>query len=229
MKMPNPGSPGNMPNAMESMPHMPKNVMLGMLLSMGVMIIVLMYREQVGYYLNYIFQYIDFDGKYPVTTLIIAGLIMTTLSSVIRSIMTDPLKMAKTQHVQKEFNLEMRKARMENNLFKLKKLTEQQPKMMAASMSSSQDQMKIMPVTMIIVIPIYSWVWFFIGGDSVNTVINVPWATVNLMHSYVLPAWILIYTLISIPIGQLVNKIIRFILLKRRIDEMEKEGRKASV
>lgn len=218
-----------MPNAMEGMPQMPKNAMLGMLLSMGVMIIVLMYREQVGHYLNYVFQYIDFGGKYPVMTLMIAGLLMTTLSSVIRSLMTDPLKMAKTQHVQKEFNLEMRKARVENNLFKLKKLTEQQPKMMAASMSSSQDQMKIMPVTMIIVIPIYAWVWYFIGAGAIDTVINVPWADVNLLQSYVLPAWILIYTLISVPIGQLVNKIIRFFLLKRRIDELEGEGLKAAV
>lgn len=218
-----------MSNTMEGMPQMPKNAMLGMLLSMGVMIIVLMYREQVGYYLNYVFQYIDFGGKYPVMTLMIAGLLMTTLSSVIRSLMTDPLKMAKTQHVQKEFNLEMRKARVENNLFKLKKLTEQQPKMMAASMSSSQDQMKIMPVTMIIVIPIYAWVWFFIGAGAIDTVINVPWADVNLLQSYVLPAWILIYTLISLPIGQLVSKIIRFFLLKRRIDELEGEGLKAAV
>ncbi|MDN5357903.1 MAG: hypothetical protein PWR17_1072 [Candidatus Methanomethylophilaceae archaeon] len=213
-----------MPNTMENMPQMPKNDMLGMLLSMGVMIIVMMYRAQVGYYLNYAFQYIDFGGKYPVMTLMIAGLLMTTLSTIIRSLMTDPLKMAKTQHVQKEFNLEMRKARMENNLFKLKKLTEQQPQMMAASMSSSQDQMKIMPMTMIIVIPIYAWVWFFIGTGAIDPVINVPWASVNLLHSYVLPAWILIYTLISIPIGQLVNKIIRFFLLKRRIGELEDEG-----
>lgn len=218
-----------MPNAMENMPQMPKKAMMGMFVSMGVMMVILAFRDDVGYYLNFIFKYIDFGGQYPVTTLIIAGLIMTTLSSVIRSLMTDPLKMAKTQHVQKEFNLEMRKARMENNLFKLKKLTDQQPQMMAASMGSSQDQMKIMPVTMLIVIPIYTWVWFF-TGSGIDTIINVPWATVDLTANIlIMPVWILIYTLISIPIGQLVNKIIRYVLLKRRITELNNEAQKAAV
>ncbi len=229
--MANPGSPsamkGQMSSSMENAPQMPKNTMLGMLFAMGIMFIIMIYREQVGSYLNVVFQYIGFDGKYPVSTLILAGLIMTSLSSIIRSVMSDPIKMAKNQHIQKEFNQEMRTARLENNLYKTKKLTEQQPKIMAASMSASQDQMKVMPVTMLIVIPIYAWVFYFINNTAAvagTTMINVPWSLVDLMSSFVLPSWILIYTLISIPIGQLVNKTVRNILLKKRLAELEEES-----
>lgn len=227
--MANPGSPESMKNSMEGMPPMSKTTLLGMLFTLGLMFVLLRFRAEVGKYLNYVFQYVDFGGLYPVTTLILMGLIMTSLSSIIRSLLTDPLKMARSQHIQKEFNAEMRKARMENNLYKLKKLGEQQPQMMAASMESSQDQMKIMPLTMVIVIPIYTWVWYFIENTAVSTIINVPWAVVNLTQSFVLPVWILIYTLISIPIGQLINKIIRYLLLSRRLAELDAEERQATV
>ena len=228
--MANPGSPSSMKSqmnsSMENTPQMPKNTMLGMLFAMGIMFIIMIYREQVGMYLNVVFKYIGFQGEFPVSTLIIAGLIMTSLSSIIRSVMSDPIKMAKNQHIQKEFNQEMRTARLENNLYKTKKLTEQQPKIMAASMSASQDQMKVMPVTMLIVIPIYAWVFYFINvtaREAGNILINVPWSVVDLTSSFILPSWILIYTLISIPIGQLVNKTVRHFLLKKRLAELEEE------
>lgn len=222
--MTNPGNRGQAGSQMENMPQMPKNTMIGMLLSLGLMFVILMYREEVGRYLNFVFQYIGFDGQFPVLTLIIAGLIMTTLSSVIRTLLTDPIKMAKSQHLQKEFNRELREARLENNLYKIKKLTDQQPAMMSKSMESSQEQMKIMPVTMIIVIPIYAWVFYFIGHVAGTTLINVPWAAgVDLIQSMVLPQWILIYTLISIPIGQLMSKVVRYVLLKRRVAGLDGE------
>ena len=232
--MANPGSPGamkgQMSSSMEGAPQMPKNTMLGMLFAMGIMFIIMIYREQVGSYLHFVFQYIGFDGKYPVSTLILAGLIMTSASSIVRSIMSDPIKMAKNQHIQKQFNQEMRTARLENNLYKTKKLTEQQPKIMAASMSASQDQMKVMPVTMLIVIPIYAWVFYFLNNHVADTLINVPWSQgVELLSSFVLPSWILIYTLISIPIGQLVNKTVRHLLLKKRLAELEEEEPSAAV
>lgn len=222
--MTNPGNRGKANSPAENMPQMPKNTMIGMLLTLVLMFVVLMYREQVGKYLNFIFKYIGFDGQYPVLTLIMAGMIMTTVSSILRSALTDPIKMAKSQHLQKEFNREMREARLENNLYKIKKLTDQQPMMMSKSMESSQEQMKIMPVTMIVVMPIYAWVLYFLTNHVPNTLINVPWASgVDLLSTMVLPSWILIYTLISIPIGQLMGKIVRYILLKRRISEFDDE------
>ncbi len=218
---------GPAPPDMSEMPQMPKGVLMGMLISMAVMLLVVSFRDQVGAALNFVFEpLIGFGGQYPVPTLMIAGLIMIGLSTVLRTFMTDAISMAKNQQIQSDFNREMRQARIDNNLYKMKKLSEQQPKMMAASMESSTSQMKIMPVTMIVITPIYAWVYYFLDvSDTVtNTIINVPWSPVDLLGVTVLPHWILVYTLISIPIGQLLNKVIKYYIFKKRLAEIEMEG-----
>lgn len=203
---------------------MQKGTMIGLLAVFVILIVVMQFRMQIGEILNIVFQVIDFNGEWPVFTLIIAGLIMITLSTVIRSFLTDPIAQARNQQMQSDFNKELRQARLENNLFKMKKLQDQQPAMMAKSMESSTQMMKIMPVTMIVVIPIYAWVWYFLQETVPDplTVINLPWGSVDIMGTMLmfLPIWIVVYTLISMPIGQLENRIMRFIFLRKRLDEL---------
>lgn len=202
---------------------MPKGTMFGMFAVLIIMMVVMMARDQIGEALNYVFKYIDFGGQYPVLTIVLAGLIMITLSTVARALLTDPIAQAKSQHLQSEFNAEMRKARLENNLYKLKKLQEMQPQMMQASMEQSTKMMKVMPITMIFVIPIYAWIYYFVtftmGGATSAVIINMPWGLVNLMDLVMgfMPIWIVIYTLISLPIGQLENKLINYIMFKKRL------------
>ena len=141
--------------------------------------------------------------------------------------------------MQSDFNKEFRQARIENNLFKMKKLQEQQPKMMAMSMEASTQQMKVMPITMLFIIPVYAWVWYFLvpegtyfNGDLVsNLIVNMPWGTLDLntMLMGFFPAWIIIYTMVSLPIGQIENRLIRFILLKKRLNVLDREVQKAEV
>jgi uncharacterized membrane protein (DUF106 family) len=144
---------------------------------------------------------------------------------VIRGFITDPIEQAKVQQEQSGFNAELRQARIENNLFKLKKLQEQQPQMMGKSMKMSTDQMKIMPVTMVIILPVYAWVYYFISYtvDPVDLYINMPWGILNLANSVMgfMPYWIVIYTMISLPIGQLENRFVRYYLLKKRLKELD--------
>ncbi len=207
----------------QNMQPMPRGTMIGMLGVLVIMMVVMIWKVQIGEALNHVFKYIDFDGKYPVLTLMIAGLIMITLSTVIRSFLSDPISQAKTQHIQSEFNTEMRNARIENNLYKLKKLQEIQPQMMQASMEQSTSMMKLMPVTMLFVIPIYAWIFYFVtytmSGDTTPLMINMPWGAANLMDNMMgfMPQWIVIYTLISLPIGQFENKLINFYLFKKRL------------
>lgn len=226
--MPNPGSPKAMQQAQQSIPNvMPKGTMIGMFGTMIIMMVVMMFRSQIGEILNVVFQFIDFGGKYPVLTLVIVGLIMITLSTLIRSFMTDFVSQARNQSIQSEFNKEMRQARTENNLFKLKNLQEEQPKMMAASMETSTSMMKTMPLTMLIIIPIYAWVWFFLEttvGDGTGIVsINIPWAYgYNVMSSlWFMPSWIVIYTMISMPVGQLENRIVKYLMFRKRLKELD--------
>ena len=220
--MPNPGSPEQMRQMQQDMPQMPKGTMMGMLVVLLIMMIVMQFREAIGKALNVVFQYIDFGGEYPVLTLVISGVIMITISTVIRAYMSDPIGQAKSQHIQ-----EMRQARLENNLYKMKKLQEAQPKIMAASMNQQTTMMKTMPITMIVILPVYAWVWYFIndtmGGADMSIWINMPWGFADLNSTiWFMPVWIVIYTLISLPIGQLENKLVNYIFLKKRLEEINK-------
>lgn len=223
--MANPGSPEQMQRSQQAVPAMPKGTLIGMMIALVVMMVVMMFRDPIGKALNVVFQYIDFGGQWPVFTLIISGIIMITLSTVIRGFITDPIEQAKVQQEQSGFNAELRQARIENNLFKLKKLQEQQPQMMGKSMKMSTDQMKIMPVTMVIILPVYAWVYYFISYtvDPVDLYINMPWGVLNLANSVMgfMPYWIVIYTMISLPIGQLENRFVRYYLLKKRLKELD--------
>ncbi|MDR3206613.1 MAG: EMC3/TMCO1 family protein [Candidatus Methanoplasma sp.] len=232
--MPNPGSPQSMSQAQQNNPMpMPKGTMLGMLAVLAIMMVVMQFRMQIGGALNAVFQVIDFGGQYPVLSLVIAGLIMITLSTVIRSYMTDFIAQARNQQIQSGFTKEMRKARLENNLFKLKKLQEKQPAMTAKSMETQTKMMKTMPITMVIILPIYAWVWYFLEETVPDELlnINIPWATdgVFILNSlWVIPIWIVVYTMISLPIGQLENRFVRYIMLKKRLrelDQVESAGR----
>ncbi len=225
--MANPGSAEQMRAQQQTMQPMPRGTMVGMLGVLVIMMIVMIWRVEIGQALNHVFKYIDFGGKYPVLTLMIAGLIMITLSTVIRSFLSDPISQAKAQQKQSEFNTEMRNARLENNLYKMKKLQELQPQMMQSSMEQSTQMMKLMPITMLFVIPIYAWIFYFVtytmGGDTSPLIINMPWGTANLMDNMIgfMPQWIVIYTLISLPIGQLENKLINYYLFKKRLSAID--------
>lgn len=188
-------------------------------------------EHRIGSVLNYVFSFIDFGGQYPVLTLMLMGAIMIALSSVVRTLLTDTIEQQKAQEFNSAFQKELRQARIENNLYKVKKLMDMQPVMMQKSMESSNQMMKVMPVTMIIVIPIFLWVRYFVDVTLVaagTQVIGVPWSLlaagggVNLMQVFwFIPAWILVYSLISIPIGQVITRIVRMYQFKKRLKEIE--------
>ena len=181
----------------------------------------------IGSTLNYVFQFLDFGGQYPVVTLMLVGSIMILLSSGIRTLMTDTLEQQKAQSFSSSFNKELRQARLENNMYKVKKLTEMQPLVMQKSMESSNQMMKSMPYTMLIVVPIFLWVRYFVDvtlREAGNLIISVPWAmdAINLTDVYwFLPAWILIYSLISIPLGQIIMRVVRAFQFRKRLAEIE--------
>lgn len=222
-------------------PQMQSKTLMGMMLVLVVMMIVMMFRSYIGEALDVVFEPIAFDGKYPVLTLIIAGLIMITVSTIVRSLLSDPIKMARNQQIQSDFNKEFRQARIENNLFKMKKLQEMQPQIMAMSMEASTQQMKTMPITMIVLLPVYAWVWYFLlVGDFQGVtgqyfteanppLVDIPWAEGYDLNKRLLgfmPSWIIIYTMVSLPIGQIENRLIRFIFLRKDLRKLDLEVKK---
>jgi uncharacterized membrane protein (DUF106 family) len=179
-------------------------------------------RLALGTIIGYAFYpLIGFGGHFPVITLFLAGIIMTSLTIVVRHFFaTDYVDQAKSQKVVQAFNKELRQARIENNTFKMKKLMEQQQKVMKKSMDMSTSQLKLMPVTLLIVVPIFAWVAVFMAGLP-NTLISVPWSlSVDLNASTLLPNWILLYSLVSIPFGQILTRALRYYDFKRRLNTL---------
>ena len=55
-----------------------------------------------------------------------------------------------------------------------------------------------------------------------HLVINIPWGTVDLTQTFwFFPAWILIYSLISIPLGQIITRLVRAYQFKRHLAKLE--------
>jgi len=199
--------------------------MMFLMISLMVILGVMMFMEPVGRALNVVLDpLIGFNHEYVVPTLMLAGIFMIGISTVIRTIMMDTITQARNQKEMSAFNAELRKARIENNLYKIKKLTEQQKAMMSKTMESSMKMMKTLPITMLIIIPIFAWISFFLGFPDVPVTISVPWAeSVTLRDSLLLPIWIFVYMLISIPFGQILGRAVRWFMFKKRLEELDQK------
>ncbi len=213
---------------MPEMPPMPSMMpmLVSMLLIFGLYIIDGS-DHIVGGLLNYVFGVFDFGGQYPVVTLMLVGGIMATLTTLLRAFTTDMLSQAKNQAIMSAFNNELKQARLEQNMYKIKKLTAVQQQLMAKNMESTSSMMKIMPYTMIIVVPMFLWVRYFVGVtlvDAGNVFVHFPWADmVNLNSSlWFMPIWIITYSLISIPLTQILNRVIRGYKFRKHLMEIEK-------
>ena len=148
--------------------------------------------------------------------------VMTALSVILRHFFTDYVGQAESQKIVSAFNKELQKARVENNKYKIKKLTEEQPKILQKSMDMSTSQMKLMPVTMLAIIPIFAWLSVWMGQlDPAAAVVNVPWASnVSLTATNVFPNWVLLYSLISIPFGQILSRALRYMEFRKKLRQI---------
>jgi uncharacterized membrane protein (DUF106 family) len=181
-------------------------------------------RNALGQIVGYgLMPVIGFNYSYPVITLFLAGMIMTALTVIVRHFFTNYVEQAESQKIVNAFNKELRTARMENNKFKIKKLMEQQSKIMQRSLKTSATQLKLMPVTMIIIVPIFAWIAVFMYNVP-SAIVSVPWAyNINLNAYTVLPNWVLLYSLASIPFGQVLARALRWMDFKKRLVEIEAE------
>ncbi len=168
---------------------------------------------------------VGFGGELPILTLVFTGLIMTIFNVTVRHFFVDWIQAARSQRIQSAFNKELREARTGNNTYKLKKLTELQPQMMSQSLKASQTQMKLMPVTMIVVIPIFAWLANFVYLDLGSTTFSVPWEfNASMENSNVLPNWVLLYSLVTLPFGQVLQRALKTISFRKKLRELEEKG-----
>lgn len=186
-------------------------------------------RFTLGEYVGMVLEpLIGFGGGDPALTLFFAAMITGLVSGGVRHFMMDWMDMARVQQEMKAFQSELKEARENDNNYKVKRLTELQPEVMKKQMGMSGQQFKPMAVIMVVVIPMFGWLWVFIQGLPDPSLAS-PWGGRTMLLDPApivgfLPMWILMYSLFSIPIGQLVQKGFKAVDFTRDVPEEDMEA-----
>lgn len=218
--------------------------MIWILLTFGLVILILFnptVSAALGRYVGYVFEpLIGFDGSNPLLTVFLASVILVLATTAIRHFLVDWTHMARVQESMRAFQKEFMEARKSNNTYKLKKLTDAQPEVMAMQAEMSTGQMKPMAFTMLLVIPIFAWLGHFMGAlpgaptdGGCGIPISVPWdANWELIGPtdcgggwWFLPHWIILYSLFGIPFGQVAQRLLK--LWEYRHVDLDGDGKPA--
>ncbi len=155
---------------------------------------------------------VGFDGKYPILTIIFAGIIVVSLSSLLNNFFADWKKMGKMQEFTRAFQKEMASARKSNDKNRVNKLMKIQPEIMGRQMDAQSGMMKPMLFLFIFVVPIFMWLRFFLGGLSYYY-FTLPWEQgVSLFYKpFLMQSWLLLYMTFSIILGQIIRSGLKWI------------------
>lgn len=167
------------------------------------------YRQIIANGLNSVlYPLIGFEGNAPVVTMILAGMIMITLSSFFTTLFTDWKKMGESQEISKAFQKELQDARKKGNENRVKKLMKMQPEIMKKQTEASSGMMKPMVFLMLFIAPIFIWLTFFLGNLS-YPFFTTPWAESVYFYDrspVYISNWFLLYLVFSLVIGQLIRQ-----------------------
>ncbi len=167
---------------------------------------------------------IGFGGVLPVLTILLAGLLTTTIGSIIRDHYTNWVKMARTQKVMSAWRKEQMEALRKGQQTRLAQLKEAQQGFMKDSMEVQTAPMKSMAWTMFMFIVIFTWLRFFVDvvlQNLGNQWIAVPWSNHVFVNSaYLFPSWVLLYSLLALPFGQIVVRVLKYFRFRRRLQAM---------
>ena len=167
---------------------------------------------------------IGFGGSLPVTTILLAGMLTTTISSLVRDYFTDWIRMARTQKVMGAWRKAQMDAVRKGNTAEVDKLKEIQKTFQSDIADMTFSPYKSMALTMFLFIVIFSWLRAFVDVTLTNLgnqYIAVPWSSnVYLPSIYVFPSWVLLYSLLALPFGQIVIRVLKFVRFRRRLQEL---------
>ena len=146
---------------------------------------------------------------------------MISLTTIIRHVLIDWEAMAETQNKMNAYNKEMSEARKSGNEARMRKLMGMQPQVMVLQSEMMSNQMRPMMFTMIIAIPIIMWLRMFVEGMD-HQVLSLPWeGNYDLNDNlWFLPHWILVYSALSLPFGQILMRGLKIASLVGKSEEM---------
>lgn len=172
-----------------------------------------------------LYPIIGFGGRYPVITILLAGMLTTSISSILRHYHMDWVKMARNQRVMAAFRKENMEAVRKGNQSKIAKMKKVQQDLMKENSEVSLNSMKPMVYTFFMFIVLFVWLRVFVDqtlNGLGNMHIAVPWAP-QVYLEYMplwLPSWILLYSLLAIPIGQVITRVLKYISFRRKLEAM---------
>jgi uncharacterized membrane protein (DUF106 family) len=166
-----------------------------------------------------LYPVIGFGGAAPVITILIAGLLTTSISSILRHHYTDWIKMMRFQRTSAALRKEQMDALRKGNQSQVAKYREIQQDLMRKNTDIQFAPMKSMMWTFFLFIVIFTWLRFFVDqvlAGMANQYFAVPWSTrVFFDAAYLFPSWILLYSLLALPFGQIMARLLKYIRFRR--------------
>ena len=172
-----------------------------------------------------LYPLIGFGGHFPVLTLLIAGMLTTGISSILRDHYTDWIKMVRIQKTTAAWQKALREAMRKGNRSEVTKLNKIREGFMKEQMDIQVNSMKPLAWTFFLFIILCAWLNVFVNATlavSGGQYFAVPWAP-NVFVTYVpflLPSWVLMYSLLALPVGQILTRVLKYIRFKKRLEAM---------
>ena len=180
------------------------------------------FGDAAGYVLGPV---IGFGGRFPVLTVLLAGALTTIVSSVLRDHYTDWVKMVKFQRINGAWQKEYREAMRKGNRSQMDKMQKIRQGFMKDQMDVQLATMKPLAWTFFLFIVLFAWLNVFVNQTLLaegGQYFAVPWAS-NVFVNYVpflFPSWIIIYSLLAIPIGQILTRVLKYVRFRRKLLKM---------
>ena len=179
------------------------------------------FGEAIGTVLN---PLMGFGGRYPIVTLFLAGIFVTTLSTIARHFFTPWIRMARMNHVMSSLRKEQMEAFKKGNMSKVEKLRAKQQGAMKEFQDIQTIQFKFMGYTMFFFIIFFTWLRLFVDltlASQGNLLFAVPWSSSAYFGwTLMFPAWVFVYMLLGIPFGQVVQRILKYLTFRRKLQEL---------
>ncbi len=164
-----------------------------------------------------------FGGAFPVWTLFACSVVLVIFTTVVRHFFTNWADQGRQKHMSSWVQAQYKEVRLKGNVTKMKKLNEYQAEMMKQSTDAMGSQMKTTLVTIVVAMAIFLWLGVFMYSGTLTHYMSTPWAsTVDYNKPgpfvHIMPTWILVYSVLSIPLGQVLQSVLKVWSFRRKLE-----------
>ena len=168
-----------------------------------------------------------FNGAYPVVTILLAGVMSSTISSVLRHFSTDWVGMARVNRTLGALRKDQFEAMKKGNQARVKKFREVQTAMMIDAQKVQFASMRSFAYTFLFFVVLFLWLRAEFIDQTLTALNNllfaVPWSSDALLTAGYgpFPAWVILYSLLALPFSLIVQRVLKFVFFSRRLRARE--------